>query len=364
MKRNKVLLTIIVFFSIIFINNLAKATIIDVSPKNPQVGDKVTITVTVPNVVSSNVVTNISGVISGKIEVVGSTTDGNQSTYSKSATYQCTKEGKFDIVVNKDISKAKTKEGKEADVGASVTVNVTANVQSKSSVATLGNLGIKPNDFKGFVPNKTTYSTTVPNSTSSIEIYATKGQSGQTISGTGIKELKEGENNFDINVTAEDGKTTKTYNLTVTREKSNSSSEENKQKENNTTEQSNTTEESNQPEENQIAEGNSKTKEDNASTENEEQASLSNQINETKRKNIFGKILENKKKSAIVGILIVTIIAIVIILIVHHSHNKNNMYYMPYEDGVTEHEDIYQDNIKKESKHKENKKKSKGKRFK
>lgn len=360
MKRNKILLAIIVFFSIIFINNLAKATIIDVSPKNPQVGDKVTITVTVPNVVSSNVVTNISGVISGKIEVVGSTTDGNQSTYSKSATYQCTKEGKFDIVVNKDISKAKTKEGKEADVGASVTVNVTANAQSKSSVATLGNLGIKPNDFKGFVPNKTTYSTTVPNSISSIEIYATKGQSGQTISGTGIKELKEGENNFDINVTAEDGKTTKTYNLTVTREKSNSASEEN-----NTSEQrSNTTEVNTTTEENQISEGNGNTEENNESAENKEQASSSNQINETKEKSFFEKIVENKKESATIGIIIVTIIVVVVILIVHHSHNKNNMYYMPYEDGVTEHEDIYQDNIKKESKHKENKKKSKGKRFK
>ncbi len=46
----------------------------------------------------------------------------------------------------------------------------------------------------------------------------------QTISGTGKKQLKEGQNNFEIKVTAEDGKTTKTYKLTVTREKSNSSS--------------------------------------------------------------------------------------------------------------------------------------------
>lgn len=33
------------------------------------------------------------------------------------------------------------------------------------------------------------------------------------------KQLKEGQNNFEIKVTAEDGKTTKTYKLTVTREK-------------------------------------------------------------------------------------------------------------------------------------------------
>ena len=105
--------------------------------------------------------------------------------------------------------------------------NQSNNTQTKSSVAILGNLGIKPNDFSGFTPNKTSYSTTVPNSVSSIEVYAVSPQNQkQTISGTGKKQLKEGQNNFEIKVTAEDGKTTKTYKLTVTREKSNSSAGE------------------------------------------------------------------------------------------------------------------------------------------
>ena len=105
--------------------------------------------------------------------------------------------------------------------------NQSNNTQTKSSVAILGNLGIKPNDFSGFTPNKTSYSTTVPNSVLSIEVYAVSPQNQkQTISGTGKKQLKEGQNNFEIKVTAEDGKTTKTYKLTVTREKSNSSAGE------------------------------------------------------------------------------------------------------------------------------------------
>ncbi len=67
----------------------------------------------------------------------------------------------------------------------------------------------------------------MPNSVSSIEVYAVSPQNQkQTISGTGKKQLKEGQNNFEIKVTAEDGKTTKTYKLTVTREKSNSSAGE------------------------------------------------------------------------------------------------------------------------------------------
>lgn len=94
----------------------------------------------------------------------------------------------------------------------------TSNNTTKSNNANLGNFGIRPNDFTGFTPSKTEYSTTVPNNVTSIEVYATKGQSGQTITGTGTKELQEGENTFKVVVTAENGTTQKTYTLTVTRE--------------------------------------------------------------------------------------------------------------------------------------------------
>ena len=108
---------------------------------------------------------------------------------------------------------------------------------TKSNVATLSNLGIKPNDFSGFRSNTYSYNAEVPNETEKIEIYASKGQSGQKISGTGTKTLKEGVNTFNIVVTAEDGKTQKTYTINVTRKtKDDQSQETNEQTEENTEE--------------------------------------------------------------------------------------------------------------------------------
>ena len=88
----------------------------------------------------------------------------------------------------------------------------------KSTVTTLSNLGITPNDFTGFTPSKKEYTVTVPNNVETIEVYAKKGQNGQTISGTGTKTLQEGENRFEVVVTAEDGKATTTYAVIVNRE--------------------------------------------------------------------------------------------------------------------------------------------------
>ena len=101
--------------------------------------------------------------------------------------------------------------------GTTSTTNTTPTTTEKSNIATLANLGIRPNDFSGFKANTFSYNVEVPNETESIEVYASKGQSGQTISGTGKKSLKEGVNTINVVVTAEDGKTKKTYTINVTR---------------------------------------------------------------------------------------------------------------------------------------------------
>lgn len=308
--------------------------------------------------------------------------------------------------------------------------NQSNSTQTKSSVAILGNLGIKPNDFSGFTPNKTSYSTTVPNSVSSIEIYAISPQNQkQTISGTGKKQLKEGQNNFEIKVTAEDGKTTKTYKLTVTREKSNSLAgeettentvESNDVTENNNEEQNGENIESDEqkiglselkieglklsPEfKKDVYEYNTKLEDDKESVEivatpitegskvditgNENLKDGENTITiivsdesdenmatyqitvtkEKKQENIVNLTCKIIKENFVIVILAVAILIVIIILIVHLIKNKNSVYsgiYMPYEEGVTEHEDIHQNEFKKEKKNRAKMKKSKGKRFK
>ena len=88
---------------------------------------------------------------------------------------------------------------------------------TKSSEARLKNFGIKPNDFSGFKRDKFEYTTEVPNSVSEVEIYAEKLHDKATVEGAGKVQLKEGNNTFEVKVTAEDGTTSKTYKLTIKR---------------------------------------------------------------------------------------------------------------------------------------------------
>ena len=96
----------------------------------------------------------------------------------------------------------------------------TTTEEKKSSEARLKNLGIEPNDFKGFKSNTLEYSVTVPNEIDEVKVYATAKDSKAKIEGTGKISLKEGENIAKVEVIAEDGRTKKTYTIKITREKS------------------------------------------------------------------------------------------------------------------------------------------------
>ena len=87
---------------------------------------------------------------------------------------------------------------------------------TKSSNADLSNLGIRPNDFSGFTPERTSYNVSVPYEVESVEVYAVKDDDEQTVEGTGTKSLSEGSNVCEITVTAEDG-AQKTYRITIVR---------------------------------------------------------------------------------------------------------------------------------------------------
>jgi len=82
----------------------------------------------------------------------------------------------------------------------------------------LKSLSIKPEeyDFTGFDSEKTEYTAEVPNEVEQIEIAATAIDSKAQITGTGIIDLAEGENELKIEVIAVNGDK-KTYILKVTR---------------------------------------------------------------------------------------------------------------------------------------------------
>ena len=101
--------------------------------------------------------------------------------------------------------------------------------QVESSNANLSDLGITPNDFKGFKPGTLNYSVTVPNNVEKVNVYAkTQDAKAKITSGTGNCDLNVGENAIQIIVTAENGDT-QTYTINVTREEA--AQEENKEQE-------------------------------------------------------------------------------------------------------------------------------------
>ena len=104
----------------------------------------------------------------------------------------------------------------------------------KSTNANLSDLGITPNDFKGFSPTTLNYAVTVPNNVDKVSVYAKVQDSKAKItSGIGKHNLDEGENTLQIVVTAESGDT-QTYTINVTREKSTNNNQKTTSSENST----------------------------------------------------------------------------------------------------------------------------------
>ena len=250
-KIKKLCISIIFFIGLILIGNKVNATSISVSPSEPKVGDEVKITVTVPNVHTSSVVANVSGVVSGTIKVVGGDLAGQAKNYSNSATFKCEKEGNINVEISSDssavlngqyvgVAAQKTVAVKAKGTSSNTTNNSSSNNQSnttnqnntssnssasnntatssKSKEARLKNMGIKEKayDFTGFKRDRKEYSIEVPNKITSLTVYATPVDSKAKVVGTGKVTLKEGDNTVTVTVTAEAGNT-ETYNLKIKR---------------------------------------------------------------------------------------------------------------------------------------------------
>ncbi len=244
MKRNTLrkIFIIMLFLGFFWIvPNIVNAAYISVTPstKNAKPGQAVSVTISSDCIGKVSLSASNGTVSTGSVWVEGSAsatvTVGSSGTttisaraidMSDSAGNAASPSGSTTITIASSSSSSGSANSSNNN-GSNSGVTSNNNSTSKSNVATLSNLGIRPNDFSGFNANKTSYSTEVPNNVESIEIYANKGQSGQTISGTGKKTLKEGANTFNVVVTAEDGKTKKTYTITVTRKAKDNNSTEN-----------------------------------------------------------------------------------------------------------------------------------------
>lgn len=230
-KKFLILLLIMILIVYIFMPKSKAASLnILLSKTTANIGDTVNVTI------------NGNG-IAGKIalSVSGNATLSQNSVWvdNSSATASVKINGAGNVTITAtpvDVADSTTAQPFTIPSSAIITVNsnsgnntggsVTPKPPTKSNVATLSNLGIRPNDFKGFKSSQTSYSVEVPNNIETIEIYASKGQNGQTISGTGKKSLKEGANSFNVVVTAEDGTTKKTYTLNITRKQENEEPEQ------------------------------------------------------------------------------------------------------------------------------------------
>ena len=170
--------------------------------------------------------------VSGAVTYNSADASSNAKNVSKSTSLKFTpkKAGKYSVNLKGDVT---DEDGRTTELSKTINITVkekTANNNTDNSTnsttndtsnistdATLSNLGIKPNDFSGFRKATTSYSISVPKSVDKISIYATASNSKATVVGTGSKNLQIGKNTFNIKVTAEDKKTTKTYTLTIVR---------------------------------------------------------------------------------------------------------------------------------------------------
>lgn len=264
-KIKKIILMLTFFIAICIANKVYAGTSISITPSQPKVGETVTVTVTVSDVTNSDVHVTVSGVVSGNIAVVNSSTTGEKTSFSNSATFVPSMAGT--ITANTTESSNAISDGNYTDVAASSSVSViensnnipdenngdssqggTSNTNDNntsepntsevqlSNNANLSNLGIRPNDFSGFKPWLTSYNATVENDVTSVEVYATAQDSKSKLSGTGIKNLNEGNNAVSVTVTAEDG-TKKTYTINVERKKADEEEKEEGNEENSETKQ-------------------------------------------------------------------------------------------------------------------------------
>ena len=209
-----------------------------ISSTNVKVGDTITITVKADNaagmynvkVSDSSILEVISGATSEflennsatiklKAKKAGSATISvtpDDMTDLDDSTKQVTAGGKTYTV---KVAEVTTTTNKDTTTDKKEETTIPEKPKEKSNNANLSTLGVTPKeyDFSGFSKNKTTYSVTVPKNVDSLKVLYKTADANAKVKVSGNSGFEVGsDNKITIKVTAEDGKTTKTYTIKVT----------------------------------------------------------------------------------------------------------------------------------------------------
>lgn len=227
MKKSWKYLVGVLFFFVVTPNVYASSCSVSVSAKTITIGQSVTVYVK-----GSDLIGNIASInaSNGKISNISDTWIENSTTTAK---FTPSSTGKATISV-KLASGTSNGAGNLVNVGCnSVTVTVNSKSSGNSSSGNTSSSRKPPQPKKStnnnlsslslegyalspaFDKNTTNYNVTVPFGTKQIQINAYKEDTKASISGDYLKNVVEGENKFDVVVTAENG-AKKTYTIHVT----------------------------------------------------------------------------------------------------------------------------------------------------
>lgn len=229
MKKNKLILILIICM---FISNLkvyAASATLSVSSQSVSVGDKFTVYVKMNSAAAWNIHALATGSV-GKCEIKQADTTADALDTSKTFSTICTalEEGTINIVLSGDVTSAS--DGIAVNVSESVSIkvnkkvtnnntnnNTNQDVNKKSDNNKLKELSIENHEIKKIDNNN--YELVVDKRVDSVNIKAKLEDSKAKISGIGVHELSLGENKIELVVTSESGKKN-TINIKIIRKES------------------------------------------------------------------------------------------------------------------------------------------------
>ncbi len=205
--------------SVVFEENDVPEFAVTLEPGEIAEGETATLTVAITNGVRFRAAQTIALAASGtatESDYRGLPETLRLSAYGTSATFSAT--ARLRAVADREEEAAETLTV-TASHGGSVIGSATVTITSVSRDATLSGLSLSGVDIGRFSAATTAYRASVAQSVTATTVTATASHSGATVAiepGAEVA-LAEGANEITVTVTAEDGTTTRTYTVTVTR---------------------------------------------------------------------------------------------------------------------------------------------------